>query len=86
MTLTRAVLLCGLLALVSAAAASAQFLTIGAGALVTKRSTEPVAELHGETPPLAGARGHAGVCKENLQAAGASFQAGAALKREGNGG
>ena len=25
---------------------------------MTKRSTEPVAELHGETPPLAGARAY----------------------------
>ncbi len=55
---TGAVLLCGLLWLVSPTAASAQLLTIGGGALVTKRSTEPVAELHGETPPLAGARAY----------------------------
>lgn len=32
--------------------ASAQFLTIGAGVLLSERSPEPVAELHAETPPL----------------------------------
>lgn len=51
-------LLCGLLSLFPPATASAQLATIGGGALVTKRSTEPVAELHGETPPLAGARAY----------------------------
>ncbi|MDH3497786.1 MAG: hypothetical protein OER21_13580 [Gemmatimonadota bacterium] len=54
---TRA-LLCGLLWLVSPSVVSAQLLTIGGGALVTTRSTEPVGELHGETPPLARARGY----------------------------
>jgi hypothetical protein len=55
---TGAVLLCGLSWLVFPTVASAQLLTIGGGVLVTKRSTEPVAELHGETPPLVGARAY----------------------------
>ncbi|MDH3292422.1 MAG: hypothetical protein OEO20_15440 [Gemmatimonadota bacterium] len=55
---TGAMLLCGLLWLASPTVASAQLVTVGGGVLVTKRSTEPVAELHGETPPLVGARAY----------------------------
>lgn len=44
---------------VGAPDAGAQLVTVGAGALVTERATEPVAELHAETPPLAlDARGY----------------------------
>lgn len=52
------VLLCGLLWSGVPAVASAQLATVGAGALVTKRSTETVAELHGETPPVLDARAY----------------------------
>lgn len=38
--------------------AQAQLATAGAGALVTKRATEPVAELHGESPPFAELRAY----------------------------
>ena len=35
-----------------------QFATVGAGLLVSKRPSEPVAELHAETPPLRSARAY----------------------------
>lgn len=38
--------------------AAAQFATVGAGLLVSKRPSEPVAELHAETPPLRSARAY----------------------------
>lgn len=38
--------------------AGAQLVTVGGGALVTERATDAVAELHAETPPLAGARAY----------------------------
>lgn len=44
--------------LATPAATRAQLATVGAGALITKRATEPVAELHGETPPLLDARAY----------------------------
>lgn len=37
---------------------SGQLATVGGGVLVTERSTDVVAELHGETPPIAEARGY----------------------------
>ncbi len=39
-------------------AAEAQFATVGAGLLVSKRPSEPVAELHAEAPPLLSARAY----------------------------
>ncbi|MFQ5948897.1 MAG: hypothetical protein ACE5KX_08560, partial [Acidimicrobiia bacterium] len=39
-------------------AVRAQLATAGGGVLVTERSTEPVGELHGESPPLFGARAY----------------------------
>lgn len=39
--------------------AAAQFATVGAGLLMSKRPSEPVAELHAETPPLLSARAYA---------------------------
>ncbi len=51
-------LLCSLLWVGLPVAVSAQLATVGVGALVTKRSTEPVAELHGETPPVLDARAY----------------------------
>lgn len=38
--------------------AEAQFATVGAGLLVSKRPSEPVAELHAETPPVLSARAY----------------------------
>lgn len=43
----------------AASGAQAQILTVGGGALVTERGTEPVFELHGETAPLGEWRGYA---------------------------
>ncbi len=40
------------------AIAEAQLVTIGGGALLSERPAEPVLELHGETPPFAGARAY----------------------------
>ena len=39
-------------------AAHAQLVTVGGGVLVSNRPTEPVAELHAETPPLRAARAY----------------------------
>lgn len=39
--------------------AAAQFATVGAGLLMSKRPSDPVAELHAETPPLLSARAYA---------------------------
>lgn len=39
--------------------ARAQLATVGAGALLSERPAEPVAELHAETPPITGARAYA---------------------------
>lgn len=36
----------------------AQFVTVGAGALVSQRSPQPVAELHAETPPVLDSRAY----------------------------
>lgn len=44
--------------LVAAAGAAGQIVTVGAGALVSERPTEPVIELHAETPPYAGWRAY----------------------------
>ncbi len=46
----------GVLAVVTGA--QGQLVTVGGGALVTKRATEPVAEIHAETPPLFEARAY----------------------------
>lgn len=40
------------------AAAVAQLVTVGGGALITERATNPVAELHAETPPFPDARAY----------------------------
>ena len=58
MRVVRAVLFAGLFWLTLAPSASAQLVTIGGGVLVSKRPTEPVAELHGETPPFARTRAY----------------------------
>lgn len=55
---TGRVLAAGLLFLAGTPAARAQIVTVGGGALVTERATEPVAEFHAESPPVAGARGY----------------------------
>jgi hypothetical protein len=52
----RAVVFAGLASLAMASAVSAQLATVGAGVLVTERPTEPVFELHAETPPFWDAR------------------------------
>ncbi len=46
----------GLFLLAATSPALAQFFTVGGGVLVSERPTEPVFELHGESPPFAGAR------------------------------
>ncbi len=56
--LLRAALLAGLFWLALAPTSLAQFVTIGAGMLLSDVSTEPVIELHGETPPFGGARAY----------------------------
>ena len=55
---TRTLLLAGASALALAPAASAQFVTAGAGVLFTERPAQPVFELHGQTPPFAEARAY----------------------------
>lgn len=40
-------------------ASSGQLVTVGGGVLVTERSTEPVAELHAQSPPVASMRAYA---------------------------
>lgn len=54
----RAIVVSGLLCLAAGADLQAQFVTVGGGVLMSKRSPEPVAEVHAETPPLAGARAY----------------------------
>ena len=54
----RVVLGAGLLWLASVSDGQAQFVTVGGGVLVSQRSPQGVAELHGETPPFAGARAY----------------------------
>lgn len=51
---------CGavLLLLIAASGATGQIVTVGGGALSSERGTEPVVELHAETPPVAGWRGY----------------------------
>ena len=56
--LTRTLLLAGTLWVAMAPTARAQFVAVGGGVLATKRSTNPVAELHAETPPFGGTRGY----------------------------
>ena len=56
--LVLAVLGAGLLWLASVSDGQAQLATVGGGVLMSKRSPQPVAELHGETPPFAGARAY----------------------------
>ncbi len=48
----------GLLWLASAADTQAQFVTVGAGVLLSTRSPDPVAEVHAETPPLVRTRAY----------------------------
>jgi hypothetical protein len=50
--------LCAVAMMICPMNAPAQLLTVGGGALVTERSTDLVGELHGATPPLAGARAY----------------------------
>ena len=52
-------LILALLGLAWSRVAEAQFATVGAGLLVSKRPSEPVAELHAETPPLRSTRAYA---------------------------
>ncbi len=54
----RVICAAGLLWLMSVTDVHAQFVTIGGGALLSKRSPEPVVELHGETPPLVRTRAY----------------------------
>ncbi len=54
----RAPLLVGGFLLALAPAAWAQLVTVGGGVLVSNRPTEPVLELHGETPPFADTRAY----------------------------
>lgn len=54
----RGILGAGLMWLASVANVQAQFLTVGGGVLLSKRSPEPVAEVHAETPPVVGARAY----------------------------
>jgi len=44
--------------LATSSPALAQFFTVGGGVLVSERPTEPVLELHGQSPPFAGARAY----------------------------
>ncbi len=44
--------------LLSAVGAGAQLVTVGVGVLFTEHATEPVAELHAETPPVWNARAY----------------------------
>jgi hypothetical protein len=54
----RALLVAGLLTVMGGTDAEAQFVTLGAGALLSRRSPQPVAEVHAETPPVAQARAY----------------------------
>lgn len=56
--MTRSVVLSGVLGVVLAMPCRAQFATVGAGALVSSRSPQPVAELHVESPPVQCARAY----------------------------
>lgn len=56
--LARAALLVGLALSAGASAARAQLVTVGGGVLISERPTEPVFELHAETPPFGGARAY----------------------------
>ena len=56
--LARAVLGAALLCLASVSDGQAQFATVGGGVLLSERPLQPVAELHGETPPVIGARAY----------------------------
>ena len=47
------------LALMTPAAAHAQFATVGGGALLSNRAPQPVFELHAESPPLLATRAYA---------------------------
>lgn len=49
----------GAFSVVLAVTSEAQFVTVGAGVLLSSRSPEPVAELHAETPPLLATRAYA---------------------------
>ena len=51
-------LILALLCVAWSRAAAGQFATVGAGLLISKRPSEPVAELHAETPPLLSARAY----------------------------
>lgn len=55
----RTVCLVGVLSVALVVTTQAQFATVGAGVLLSKRSPEPVAELHVETPPLLATRAYA---------------------------
>ncbi|HKA59717.1 MAG TPA: hypothetical protein VKD28_13945 [Gemmatimonadales bacterium] len=54
----RLVLILALLGVAWSRVAEAQFATVGAGLLVSKRPSVAVAELHAETPPLRSARAY----------------------------
>ena len=56
--LSRALLGIAILCLLSMSDVQAQFATVGGGVLLSQRSPRPIAELHGETPPYAGARAY----------------------------
>ena len=51
---TKSLIAGGVVWVLAAAPAAAQLATVGAGALFTERPTEPVFELHAETPPVVG--------------------------------
>jgi hypothetical protein len=51
-------LILALLCVAWSRAAAAQFATVGAGLLISKRPSEPVAQLHAQTPPLLSARAY----------------------------
>ena len=54
----RVLVFVGLFWLASTPGAWAQLLTVGGGVLMSQRPTDLVAELHGESPPFAGARAY----------------------------
>lgn len=57
----RSVISVGALSLALVATSDAQFATVGAGVLMSKRSPQPVVELHVESPPVHSARVYATV-------------------------
>ena len=57
----RTIVSVGALSTVLIATSEAQFATVGAGLLMSNRASQPVAELHAESPSLHDARGYATV-------------------------